>query len=144
MRPGRGGFTLIELLLASLVSAVIASGTMMAFVTAARMVRDQNIPSNAEASGFAEETLERFRNLVAYGTSGGLDPVFATWITNNAGPSWHADPLPGSGGTNSILSFPHRRCVRVTPRDCDGVGGTGDCYGVDARVCWKTLTNCPC
>lgn len=139
-RLARGtGFTLMELLMASIISSVIAGGTMASFVAAARMVRDQNIPSNAEASNYAEDTIERYRNLVAYN-----DATFANWVTTNAGPAWHADPLPGSGPAGSILSVAHRRCFRVTPTNCDGVGPADDCFAVDVRVCWSDLSQCPC
>ena len=133
MRAGWGGFTLIEVMVASAISAVVAGGTMMAFVTAARMVRAQNSPGMAEASGFAQQTLERLRNRVA---------ADDTFFTAQAGPTWWDDPLPVPGaGTNSesiLWEVPTSRKYRVTAEDCDGVvAGPPDCYAVAVKVCWN-------
>ncbi len=138
-RRAAAGFTLVEVLVASVIASVIAGGTMMAFVTAARINRTQSNPDMAEASGYAQQTVERFRNLVAN------DAAWAGWITTNADGAWHTDalPPPGSGGTESILDKGPKRCYRVTAEDVDGVAGT-DAYAVSAKVCWKDLTGCPC
>jgi hypothetical protein len=103
------------------------------------MVRDQNIPSNAEATNYAEATIDKYRNLVAHN-----DLVFTNWRVLNAGPGWHAEPMLPSGPPGSILAVPHRRCFRVTPTNCDGVGAADDCFAVDVRVCWNDLSQCPC
>lgn len=142
MAPRRAapGFTLVEVLVASVIASVIAGGTMMAFVTAARINRTQSNPDMAEASGYAQQTVERFRNLVAN------DAIWAGWIALNADGAWHDDTLPGGGGTESIqqpAGTGAKRCYRVTPEDADG-DGTTDSYAVSAKVCWKDLTGCPC
>ncbi len=107
---------------------------MMAFVTAARISRAQSNPDMAEASGYAQQTVERFRNQVA---------ADSTWLLTNAGPAWHDDPLPppAGRGTESILKKTPKRCYRVTQ---ETVVVPGDAYAVSAKVCWKDLTGCPC
>lgn len=132
------GFTLVEVMAASMIAAVVAGGTMAAFVAAARMSRAQNSPAFAEASGYAQETLERFRNSIA---------ADSPWPADEADGLWRSDPLPATGGTQSILDMggvPARRCYRVTPEDCDGAAGPPDCYAVDVKMCWKDVTGCPC
>ena len=59
------GFTLMEVLVSSLIVAAIAGGSMMAFVTAARIIRAVNGPTFAEGNQLASETLERMRNRIA-------------------------------------------------------------------------------
>lgn len=136
-RPARG-FTLIEVLVASVLATVVAGGTMMAYITAARIARGPSSQSYAEAFGYAQQTAERFRNLVAD------DAAYTAWLAASAGPAWHTDVLPASGGTESVIALGARRCYRVTPLDCDGVGGAGDCHNVEVKVCWNDLTGCPC
>jgi len=146
MRSRASGFTLLEVLVASVIAAVIAGGTMMAFVTAARIGSQQSNPMMAEASGYAQQTLERFRNRVA---------ANSPWPASEADGVWRTDALPAAGGTESMLNIGGvvaRRCYRVTPEDCDGDGlradpvtpGEQDCYAVDAKVCWRDLAGCPC
>ena len=129
----RDGFTLIEIMAASAVAAVVASGTMMAFVAAARMSRASNSPMFAEASDFTRQTLERFRNRVA------TDDTIV--FPDLAGAGWQNDPLPvPAPGTNSeslLWKTPTSRRYRVTAEDCDGDGTAGDCYAMTVRVCWN-------
>ena len=125
----RLGFTLIEVLIGSVIASVVAGGTMMAFVTAARITRRQNAVALAEDSSYAESTLERLRNDVA------ADEVLLS--TKAASPStWWCDNLPISGGSESILGLNTKRVYRVRAEDCDGVGGPGDCYALQVKVCW--------
>jgi len=133
-RPG--GYTLVEVVVASFLASVVAGGTMMAFVTAARMTQRQGDVRFAEASGLAQQTVEKFRNYVEAGQP---------WLTSKAPLGWCLDQLPSSvvAGTESILKMSARRCYRVTPEDCDGVGGPGDCYALQVAVCWKDLSTCP-
>ena len=135
------GFTLVEVLVATLLAAVVAGGTMMAYVTAARMAGGPATSASAEAAGYAQQTLEKFRNLVAAN-----DPTYTTWLSTNAGPAWHGDAIVGGGGSDSIqnMGAGARRCFRVTPEDCDGVGGVGDCHAVQVRVCWNDVSACSC
>jgi len=131
---------LSEVLIASLIVALIAAGTMMAFVAAARMTRAQSNPGVSEATGYVRETAEKFRNYIAC-----TPPWFDTACAPTLPGGWQADPLPVGGGSNSILSTPSRRCYQVTPQDCDGVGGVGDCFAIEVRMCWNNdFTNCPC
>ena len=144
------GFTLLEVLAASLVASVVAGGTMMAFVTAARIGRFKNTANYAEAATLAQETFENFRNRVA------ADDTFfataanpgATAIPNNNG--WIADPILGVRGDFSIVETTAKRCYRVRPAECDGTTGiapqSGDCYAMAVQVCWNNeqlACNCP-
>ena len=130
----REGFTLIEVMAASAIAAVVASGTMAAFVAAARMSRVQNSPTFAEASDYAEQTLERFRNRVATDDT--------TVFRNPPVAGWQSDPLPPSATTSESLLWktPTSRKYRITAEDCDGDGTAGDCYAVTVRVCWDDPT----
>jgi hypothetical protein len=128
----------LELLVASVVSVVVAGGTFMAFVAAARMRGEESNPATAEAAAYAQQTVERFRNRVACQGSPWFDP--ACNPTLPAG--WQSDPFVGGGGTESILTGPARRCYQVQPFDCDGDGTDGDCLQMDVTVCWGDLTGC--
>lgn len=142
---GERGMTLLEVLVAALVASVVAGGTATAFVAAARMTHAQSNPGTVEAGGYARETADRLRTRVA------CDGV---WFTADAAcaptgavpAAWTADPLPApAAGVESFLTTGARRCYRVTPQDCDGAGGPGDCLAVQVNVCWNNeFTNCPC
>ena len=138
----RRGLTLLEVIIASLVASIVAGGTLMAFVTAAKMTTSQDLMTNAEASALAREAVEQFRNRVT------ADEADVTWWQNQAAltanDGWVAEPLPATGGSESKLNIGAKRCYRVRAADCDGVGGAGDCYAVQSRVCWNDVSNCPC
>ena len=142
MRQARG-FTLVEMLVSSLIASVVAGGTMMAYVTAARITRQQNSSNTTEASLFAQETIERFRNRIA----ARLPTEEVPWPGANVG-TWQDDPLPvDGGGSDSILQTPGRatRVYCVMKVDCNGNGTVtdpDDCYGVQVKVCWNG-TQCP-
>ncbi|MBI3010979.1 MAG: prepilin-type N-terminal cleavage/methylation domain-containing protein [Candidatus Omnitrophica bacterium] len=143
-RAGRAaGFSLVEVLVASAVGAVVVGGSMMAFVAASRMMQTQNTPAFSEAAGYAQQTLEKYRNMIACDS-----PWFVagTCLPSASLPTtWTEDPLPlsGSGGTESFLSTGAKRCYRVTSQDCDGASGVGDCFAVEAQVCWNGAS-CSC
>ncbi len=143
----RRGFTLIEVMIASVITSLVAAGTFMAFVAAARMNREQNNPQAAEAAGYAQQTIERFRSLIACSPA---DIPASPWFDPNCNATlpvgWQNDALPPGGpgaGSESLLNTPNplrRYCV--TAADCDGVGGVGDCYSIQVKVCWKGIV-CP-
>ena len=131
------GYTLIEVLVASLIASFVAGGTMMAFTTAARINRQQGSPVVAEATQLAQQTLEKFRNQVA------ADSTFLQ--TADVG-GWITDDPQANPSTESIVNAPNntKRCYKVTAEDCDGDGATGDCYAMQAKVCWNfTICDCP-
>ena len=137
------GLTLIEVLAASVVAAVIAGGTMSAFVAASRMQKGQGPGTSVEVMSYARQTLERFRNLIAC-DSPWFDPV--TCAPTAAIPSaWTEDTLPSLDqvGTESIIRTTAKRCYRVTPQDCDGDASPTDCFNVEVKVCWNGAV-CPC
>ena len=86
---------------------------------------------HVEASGYAEQTLERFRNMIACDTGGGGE-WFDTTCAATALPAGVADPLP----IGSELPGGATRTHTVVPADCDGVGGVGDCFRVIVNVTW--------
>lgn len=141
------GFTLIEVLVASAIGAVVAGGSVMAVVAASRMLRAQSGSGSAEAAQYAQQTLERFRNMIACNSSWFNPatcvpvlgpPMDGNWITD----PW--DPPPPRPGVDSILNTANpKRCYRVQPLDCDGVVGS-DCFTVQAQVCWNGEASCPC
>lgn len=125
-----GGFTFVELMMASLVSAIVGGGTLMAFVTAARIARAQASPAVAEANALAAQTIEWYRNRVAADDNFLLTQLFTGWVS---------DPLPGSTDTESIQQGgAAERCYRVT----SACGGS--CYQMEVKVCWGNMTGCPC
>lgn len=140
----QAGFTLAELLIGSLIGTVVAGGTMMAFVTATRLNRQQGNPQLVEASLLAQQTIERYRNHMAC-DGPWFDP--ATCAANASLPTaWTSDllPAPASGGSETMLGPGAKRQFCVTQEDCDGVGGVGDCFAVQVRVCWGDDTSrCP-
>lgn len=139
------GFSLIEVMMASVITSLVAAGTFMSFVAAARMTQAKNNPQNAEAADYAQQTIERFRSKIACKQP--ADPT-AQWFDANCAATlpvgWQDDPLPGGGGTESILAIPgappaRRYCVSPTnPLDC----AAGDCYTIQVRICWNG-TACP-
>ena len=136
------GFTLIEIIVASLIAALIAAGTMTAFMTAARIMRAQGHPGTAEAAGYAQGTIERFRNMIAC-DSPWFDPTSCSPDTDFP-TTWTDDPLPTvEAGSESILSVPgatRRYCFTI--EDCDQDGAAGDCYALHVKMCWFE-TSCP-
>ncbi len=136
-----GGFTFTEVLISSILVSVVAGGTMMAAIAAARMTQGQNEPEYAEAGQYAQQTTERFRNRISCDAPW-FDPLTCAPAPGMAVNTWQNDPLPAPGGNDSILNTPSARRYCITPADCDGVGGAGDCFTLQVRVCWDT-TVCP-
>ena len=144
------GFTLIEVLASSLIASVVVGGTLMAFVTAARIGHAMDPRQQAEAALFGQETLERLRNRVGtddptFNPANPLFPSPASVVSN-----WQEDPLLDAqgnllpGSPDSILGVDGRqakRCYRMIKENCAGV--VGDCYAVQVKVCWNG-TLCPC
>lgn len=137
---GLRGFTLVEVVVSSMIGAVVVGGTMAAFVAAGRMIRQSDTMAVAEATGFAEQTLERLRNMIACDSAWFQAPCDPNLPAGQvADPLVRADGTPYTGGTDSILQTgPVRRCYVVTPA-CDG-----ECFKVDVKVCWGDLTTCTC
>ncbi len=131
------GFTLIEVLISSVIATTVAGGTMMAFVTAARIVGRGDSAAMLEASALAGDMLEDIRNQVA---------ADSTWFADRVNLGWCDAPLPPSTSTESVLGPPDaERRYRVVRVDCTGDGDTNDpqdCFSVDVRVCWNG-TECP-
>jgi type II secretory pathway pseudopilin PulG len=126
------GFTMVEALVASVIVAVVAGGTMMSLVTAARISRAQSSPGISEATGYARETTEKFRNHIACGP-----PWFDAACNPLLPVGWQADPLPGAAGSESILNTGAARWYRVSAQDCDGNAAPGDCFQMEVKVCWN-------
>lgn len=129
--------------MASVVAAVIAGGTMSAFVAASRMQQGQGPAMSTEVSNYAQQTLERFRNLIAC-DSPWFDPVTCA-PTAGVPTAWTEDPLPPPDQTaeRSIVRTTAKRCYRVVPQDCDGDTVPTDCFSVEVQVCWNGET-CSC
>ena len=122
------GASLIEVLVGSVIGAVLVAGLMAAFLTALRI--SESGSGNVEAASLAQQTLERFRNMIACGQSNPVEWFDTSCNATSLPPPNWPDPLAGGamyGGT---------RVYTVTPDDCDGVGGAGDCFKVVATVSW--------
>ena len=128
------GFTLLEAVAALAIMVLAIGGTLMAFVTAERVTRNQNQPDYAEASGYAQQTAEHFRNRIDD------DPATPAFTT---GPTWQLDqplPSPPAPPSPSILRQGATRQYRLTREDCD-VNGVIDllvdkCYAIEVKVSW--------
>ena len=142
LRLWRRGVTLLEVLIASSIGVVIAGGVMLALTTSKKV--SMRAAGVVEAAGFAQQTIERFRNKIACD-----DPNWFTAATCQAGAGlptiWTNDPadsagdgLPNSPGPLSMIGQGGRRQYRVTSLDCDGDGMSGDCFQVDTKVTWSS------
>lgn len=135
----KGAITLAETMICSLILTVAVSGTMAAFVTASRMQRI-NGPAYAEATLYAQQTMEALRNNIAC-DSAWFNPATCAFVAPGA---WTAAnpplPAPPAAGTESILNAaPAKRCYRVQPA-C-----AGNCVQVDVQVCWGSdQAGCNC
>ena len=148
LKDDGSGFTLTEVLVAALVGAVVTWGTASAFLAAARMMQTQNNSALAEAASYAQQTLERKRNMIAcdapWFNPATCAPTLPIGWQDDA--FRDADGNPYAGGTESILNRGAQRRYCVTPANCDGVPdppGEGDCFRVEVRVCWAGGTPCP-
>lgn len=124
------GFTLLELVAALVVMVLAIGGTLTAFLTADRVSQHHNQTAYAEASGYAQQTAERFRNRIA---------ADSPWRTGGLPSGWQDDAFAGQAPeppSPSIRRQGATRRYRVTPQDCDRVGGVGDCYAIEVKVCW--------
>ena len=128
------GFSLIEIIAASVIGALVAGGTMTAFVMTVRF--SQKAGSHTEAAQLAQQTLEKFRDRVACRKAGQTQNDAWYDETNcaaDAPAGSTGDPIPGS----SVLSrFGGARTYKVEPADCDGDGSAGDCVKVVTKVTW--------
>ena len=140
------GFTLIEIIAAAAVAAVVAGGSMLALVAASRMMRQGDTPAIAEAGGYAQQTIEKFRNMIAcdspWFTPGTCTPNLAP---GGMPTNWVEDPLPDRdpANTESFLDLAAatpktaRRCYRVRSRDCDAGASPDDCFEIEVKVLWN-------
>ena len=82
-------------------------------------------PEEAIVPGLtAQQSLEKFRNMVACDTSW-FDPASCQGL--------------GAGGPDALplgALYGGTRTYTVTPANCDGVGGSGDCFKVVTKVSW--------
>lgn len=133
------GFTFIEVLVASAIVALMAGGTMLAFLLAARL--SQGASTLGDAGFFAQQTLEKFRNKIACRQTGESGPT-----PTPPGDTWYdascAASVPSASPSDVLPAgqlkdrYGGARTYTVTSKDCDGVGGAGDCLEVRVKVTW--------
>ena len=126
LSPDRG-VTLLEVTVSAALAALIAGGTMTAFVTALNISRRTS--STDEAAHLAQQTIERFRNLTACDAGQWFS---AAGCASSLPVGWQSDPVPPPPPG----SVPMTRDYQVTEADCDGDGTSGDCLMVQTRVNW--------
>lgn len=132
-RQSHRGFTFIEVLVASVIVALMAGGTMLAFLLAANLT--QGSSTLGDAGFFNQQTLERFRNKVACRQPGEI--ASDTWFDASCAPALPAPDSPDTLPSGPLKDkFAGTRTYTVTPVDCDGVGGPGDCLSVMVKVQW--------
>ncbi len=133
----KAGFTFFEVLAASMIASFVAGGTLLAFVTAARITGVQNHAALSEANSLAVQTIEKYRNRVAADDVTALNslPVRA------GAPAWVLEPFDALPPGGTVLTAA-KRCSRVSPAPGCGV----NCYQVEVRVCWDgtSVGACPC
>lgn len=126
------GITLLEILVAAVIAAVVVGGTMTAFLTATKVSKVS--AEEAESASYAQQTIERFRNLVACRQQG--ESASNTWFNAACQPELpageQADTLPGG-----IALQDASRTYQATAVDCDGDGTAGDCLQVTSKVHWS-------
>ncbi len=118
------GMTFIEIVVASILAALVAGGTLLAFVTAVRISHGSNLTD--EAASLAQQTIDRFRSKIACDDS---------WYTSA---TCTANPPTGSISDNDpAISLPGgTRQYTVAQADCDGDGSVGDCLLMNVTVTW--------
>ncbi len=129
------GMTLIELLAAAFIGALIAAGSMIAFVTALNISRQAG--TGLEAAHAAQQSMERYRNRIACDDR---------WFDDTSTPTLECAPqagappaMPGTWTADgAVPPGMTSRDYRVTPADCDGVGGVGDCFQMQVKVGWSS------
>ena len=127
------GFSLIEIVAASVIGALVAGGTMTAFVMTVKF--SQKASSHTEATQLAQQTLERFRDRVACRQSGQTQSD--TWYDTSCNADAPAGSTTDSIPASSVLpKFSGARTYKVVPADCDGDGSAGDCMKVVTKVTW--------
>jgi len=114
--PAGHGFTLIEALVAMVILSLVAGGTLLVFLTAVRISKQTGM--NQATIFLAQQTTERFRNKIACRQLG--EAASDTWYDGSAACSAAA---PAGQQTDPVTGATYE----VTPLDCDGVGGVGDC-----------------
>ena len=135
------GVTFIEVLVAAVIGSLLAGGTLLAFLLSAKLARDAVTMS--EATDYATETVEKFRNQIACDDpwfNDSPDCNFQT-VDGNLPQASTPDLLPPDVPTSALLSFNNSddRRYRVQPADCDGVAGN-DCYLVTVTLTWAPPT----
>ena len=133
MRHTNRGVTLIEIIAASVIGALLAGGTLTAFVLAVTMTRGS--VTTVEAATYAAQTMERFRNKIACS-----DPQWFDAGCNFLNQSLTADSFPGSmsAANSTFFEFDPSRQYQVQAADCDGNGSNGDCYQMTVTVSWTS------
>ena len=126
----RRGFTMLEVIVAAAIGALLAGGTMVAFMMTSKMSMDAS--NKSEAAYLTQQTMERFRNKVACDESRWFDASCKSTMTG----AWIDDPIP-AGAAPSVAGFAANRQYKVEPADCDGDGTVGDCLKVVTKLSWQ-------
>jgi prepilin-type N-terminal cleavage/methylation domain-containing protein len=134
----RKGMTLVEILVAAVLVSLIAGGVLIAYLTAIRISKGSSVETDAAFLG--QQTIERFRNHVAcddsWYTGPGPGPECTADTSDPDLPTaWRNDP-DGIPAGSQLAQLSGSRTYQVTPADCDGVGGAGDCLQVEVKVRW--------
>jgi len=128
-RRGQKGITLVEILVSSIIGALIAGGTMTAFLLAARNTRASM--GHADMAALFQESFEKIRNSVSCENSpyfdGNCNPVTVPGLNDN-------DPIPAEHPLKR-WDPTATRTVGVEAHDCDGLPGN-DCLKVIVKIHW--------
>lgn len=133
LRSKISGMTFMEVLVSAVLAALIVGATMSAFVAALNIALGWKGPVlQAKAAAFTQQTLERFRNKIACRQSS--ESSADTWYDASCAAAPPSGPQPDPLPSGALPAG--SRQYTVTPVDCDGVGGSGDCLQVRVKVQW--------
>ena len=135
-QPARG-VTLVEVVVAAVIGALVAGGTLMAFVMAQQLTQISS--TQVEATYRAQQTIDRFRTRVACRQVGELSDAWLDASCNATTPFTKVDELPPNG-SGSVTA----REYEVVPVDLDPDGpgpqtpdGQVDYFKVVTKVTWR-------
>ena len=124
------GLTLVEVVVAAVIGALVAGGTLMAFVMAQQLT--QIASTQVESVYHAQQTVDRFRTRIACRQVGETSDAWLNEECNAMTPFTKTDTLP-TDSSGSVIS----REYEVVPVDLDPPDGKVDYFKVVTKVTWK-------
>ena len=121
--------TLVEVVVAAVIGALVAGGTLMAFVTAQQLT--QIAATQVESTYDAQQTIDRYRTRIACRQVSEMSDAWLNEECNAMTPFTKTDTLPPES-SGSVTG----REYKVEPVDLDSDGKV-DYFKVVTKVTWK-------